>query len=69
MKTVRAELCPEEKFSVFRATKNVTVQMCLRDRGRRIHDDGVISVSPADLALYKFNAVVHDPSDGSIAQA
>ena len=26
MKTVRAELCPEEKFSVFRAAKNVTVQ-------------------------------------------
>lgn len=37
--------------------------------GGGIHDDGVVMVSPADLTLYKFAAVIHQPSDGSFPEA
>ena len=37
--------------------------------GRRIHDDTVIVIAAADLALYKFSAVIHEPADRRIAQA
>ena len=37
--------------------------------GRRIHDDGVIVIAPADLPLDKFAAVIHQPADGRFSQS
>ena len=36
--------------------------------GRRIHDDRVIMVAAADLTLYEFDTVVHDPADRSVLE-
>ena len=35
---------------------------------RRIHDNGVVVIAPADLPLDKFSAVVHKPADVSFAK-
>ena len=31
--------------------------------GRRVHDDSVVMIAAADLALYKFGTVIHQPAD------
>src|SRR5699024_696951 len=36
--------------------------------GRRIHDNGIVVVSAADLPLYELGTVVHQPSYGRVLQ-
>lgn len=37
--------------------------------GRRVHDDRVVVVASADLALDKFGAVIHKPADRLVRKA
>lgn len=37
--------------------------------GRRVHNNGIISIAPADFPLHEFHAVIHQPSDGGIPKA
>ena len=37
--------------------------------GWRIHNDGVVMVAPADLALYEFDTIIHQPADRRVLKS
>ena len=36
---------------------------------RRIHNDSIVMIAAADLTLYEFYAIIHDPADRRVLKA